>query len=152
MAPFNEYHNIPRKTSSLAILRALFLEPKNPTFKGNADSRTFILVYHRLFGTSRRFTISLWVLAAFIFCYSLTEVLLAVFQCVPINKLVSTSLESGLLPCAVLQVFDIRHLTRKMLISIPFRYVICTETSSTNLILSIGICPRSFRSSQVFHV
>ena len=131
--PFNQYLNIPRKTSSWAILCALFLEPENPIFNENADSKILILVYHRLFGTSRRFTISLWILAVFIFCYSLAEVLLAVLQCVPINKMVSTSLESSLLHCAVLQVFDIGHLTREILIAILCRYVICTEASSANL-------------------
>ena len=129
----------------------MFLEPKNPDFYENADSTTFTLVYHRLFGTSRRFTISLWVLAAFIFCYSLAGVLFSVLQCLPINKMVSTSPESSLLPCAVLQVFDIRHVTREILTSIPCRYVLCIETSSTNLTLSLGICLRSFRSSEVLH-
>ena len=149
--PLNQYLNISRKTSSCAILRAWFLEPKILDFNENADSRTFILVYHRLFGTSRLFKISLWVLAAFIFCYSLVEVLLSVFQCLPINKLVSILPESCLLPCAVLQVFSIQHLTKEILISIPCRYVKCIETFSTNLTLSIGICLRISRSSEVLH-
>ncbi|KAL9135858.1 MAG: hypothetical protein Q9175_002947 [Cornicularia normoerica] len=45
-----------------------------------------LLLYHRLFGTSKRFTFWLWVLAAFISCYSLAEVLFSVLQCHPINK------------------------------------------------------------------
>ncbi|KAF6240945.1 hypothetical protein HO173_000738 [Letharia columbiana] len=70
-----------------------------------------LLLYHRLFGSSKRFTVWLWVLAAVILCYSVAEVLFAVLQCHPIQKtwnmeLPGFCLNAGLV-ATVLGVFNV---------------------------------------------
>ncbi|MCJ1450945.1 hypothetical protein MMC28_001279 [Mycoblastus sanguinarius] len=44
-----------------------------------------LLLYRRVFGSARRFTILLWALGVFILCYSIAQALVATFQCRPIN-------------------------------------------------------------------
>ncbi len=45
-----------------------------------------LLLFHRIFGSVRRFTIVLWVVAGVILANNIAEIFLSVFQCNPVHK------------------------------------------------------------------
>ena len=46
---------------------------------------SILLLYRRLFGLYKKFLITLYVVGAITFCYSLVEILVIIFQCRPVN-------------------------------------------------------------------
>ena len=78
-------------------------------------------LYARIFGTSRRFLILLWGIAIFVSSYSIAQIFLAIFQCIPMHKVWNPSLPGRcvLMPAAAVIPSALNSATDVVMVSTP---------------------------------
>ncbi|KAL6714621.1 hypothetical protein ACLMJK_008046 [Lecanora helva] len=81
--------NVPAYAKAI-ISQEVFYCVATSVFKWSA-----LLLYHRIFGSVKKFTIVLWIVAAVIFANNFAEIFLSIFQCNPIRKAWDQELEGS---------------------------------------------------------